>query len=347
MAGTRPTIRDVARRARVHASSVSRALNPLTEHLLSEAVRKRIRRVAKELGYVADPAATGLRTRRTRTIGVLVPDLVNPNFPPIVRGIESVLVQAGYTAVLANTDNDSRRAKEALEGFGARRVEGLIMGTALRREPLLARCRALGLPVVLVNRGAEGSRGSSVLVDDAKGVASAVAHLVALGHQRIGHVAGPSRFSTGQGRRQGFVEAIKKLGLAAPEKCVGEACAYTIAEGARVARDLLDRAGFLTALVAANDLLALGCYDELARRGLVCPRDVSVIGFNDMPFADRFNPPLTTVRIQQRSMGEQAARLLLETLAGDTRVRSIRLEPELVVRGSTAVPRTAATSFAA
>ncbi len=340
MATKRVTIQDVARAARVHASTVSRALNPRTRQLVTPAVAERVRAVAGRLGYVPDPVAAGLRTRRTATVGVLIPDLANPVFPPILRGVESALGDAGYTAIIANTDNDPDRAGQALERLAARRVDGMILATVTHGDPLVARCRKLGLPVVLVNRGGDAAGVSSVTNDDTRGIALAVEHLVRLGHRHIAHVGGPRGLSTGAARRASFVAALRAHGLETGDARVVEAASYSIAAGIPAAAALLDRHPALTALVAANDLLALGCYDELARRGLACPGDMSVTGYNDMPFADRFAPPLTTVRIAHRAMGVEVARVLLAEIA-DPRARKqhVRLEPELVVRGSTAPPR--------
>jgi LacI family transcriptional regulator len=197
------------------------------------------------------------------------------------------------------------------------------------------------LPIVLVNRGVEGRRVSSVLSDEIQGISAAVEHLAGLGHRHIGHVAGPSRLSTGHDRRKSFVAALAQRGIAAPDSFIEEAGSYSIEAGAAAARVLLQRVDTLTAVIAANDLIALGCYDELARRGLRCPEDVSVTGFNDMTFADRFDPPLTTVRIPHRLMGETAAGLLLRQIGGEKSVQSVTLQPELIVRASTASPRAA------
>jgi LacI family transcriptional regulator len=339
MATKRVTIQDVARAARVHASTVSRALSTRARPLVTPAVADRVRAAADRLGYVPDPVAAGLRTRRTATVGVLIPDLANPVFPPILRGIEAALGDAGYTAIIANTDNDPDRAVQALERLAARRVDGMILATATHGDPLVARCRRLGLPVVLVNRGGDSDGVSAVTNDDTRGIRLAVEHLVGLGHRRIAHVAGPGGLSTGAARRAGFFVAMRAHGLATSEDLVAEAGSYSIASGVGAAAALLGRHPGVTAIVAANDLLALGCYDELARRGLACPRDVSVTGYNDMPFADRFAPPLTTVRIAHRVMGVEAARVLLAEIASPRgRRQQIRLEPELVVRGSTAPP---------
>jgi LacI family transcriptional regulator len=337
MTRKRTGIQDVARAAGVHPSTVSRVLNPRTRGLVSRAVAERIDALARKLGYSPDPAAAGLRTRRSATIGVLIPDIANPVFPLILRGIEAALAEAGYTAIIANTDGDAARAGAAIERLAARRIDGAIVATATRRGALIGQCRDLGLPIVLVNRAADGGKVSAVINDDRAGIMLAVGHLLALGHRAIGHVAGPGNISTGQTRRAGFLAAIKAQGLRPPP--VAAADSYSIAAGERACTQLLRMGRRISAIVAANDLLALGCYDELKRRGLACPRDVSVTGFNDMAFADRFDPPLTSVRIPHRLMGAEAARLLLALIANPrASVQEIKLQSELVVRGSTAAP---------
>jgi LacI family transcriptional regulator len=164
--------------------------------------------------------------------------------------------------------------------------------------------------------------------------------VVALGHTRIGHVAGPQNLSTGHRRYLGFVESMHAAGLEAPEASVQFARFFTEEEGAVACSALLDADPQITAIVAGNDLLALGCYDTLRERGVSCPDDISIVGFNDMPFIARLLPPLTSVRIPQREVGTVAADLLLGQLAdGAGPAREILLEPSLVIRGSTAPPR--------
>ena len=195
-------------------------------------------------------------------------------------------------------------------------------------------------PLVLVNRSLEDGSVPSVTVNDRQGIGLAVEHVVSLGHKQIGHVAGPQNLSTGHRRHLGFLEAMRAAALEAPPEHIRFGAFFTEEEGARACAELLDGAPELTAIVAANDLLAIGCYDTLEKRGRTCPGDVSIVGFNDMPFVDRLRPPLTSVRIPQREIGKVAADLLLEQLSGgDETSTEILLEPTLIVRGSTARPR--------
>ena len=333
------TMRDVARTAGVHPGTVSRVLNPRTRPLVNPATADRVERVAREMGYLLNPIARGLKTRRTFSVGVLIPDLTNPLFPPIIRGIERVLDAAGYTALVASTDGEPARERQRLEALVARQVDGFVIATAERRHPVVADAIASGLAVVLVNRTIDGGGAFAVVPDDRRGAALAVEHLAARGHTRIGHIAGPQSTTTGLLRYRGFVEAMDDAGLTDGPAAVAQADAFAIAAGTACARALLAGRDAPTGIVAANDLLALGAYTAIAEAGLACPRDVSVVGFNDMPFADRFDPPLTTVHIPHAAIGARAAELLLERIEDPAATpQTLVFEPTLTVRASTAPP---------
>jgi len=221
----------------------------------------------------------------------------------------------------------------------ARQVDGIIAATARRDHELLDEIADSGLRLVLVNRHAPGIDISAATVDDHEGIRLAVEHLAQLGHRRIAHIAGPLALSTGFDRYEGFLDAMRAAGLDPDPDLVLVADAFTESEGARLCRELVDSGRRFTAIAAANDLLALGCYDVFAERSIECPREVSVVGFNDMPFADRFQPPLTTIHIPHYEMGAAAGELMLELLQdGDPATQQVRLEPTLVVRASTAPP---------
>jgi LacI family transcriptional regulator len=166
-----------------------------------------------------------------------------------------------------------------------------------------------------------------------------VAHLAGLGHTRIGHIAGPQRMTTGEGRRRGYVAGLKAAGLAASDDLIVSAAAFTVEEGIRCCRELLGRGADFTAIAVANDMLAVGCYAALDEAGLGCPEDLSLVGFNDMPFVDRLRPALTTIRFPHYQLGTEAAQLLLDRVEGhDAPVKILYMAPELVVRASTAPP---------
>ena len=340
----RAALRDVAAAANVHPSTASRALNPGTRGRVNAATAARVLEAARHVGYQPNSLARGLRTSKTFTIGMLIPDLTNPLFPPIVKGIEDRLSQDGYTLVLANTNYDLERETAISQAMIARQIDGLVLATARRSYPLVHELLAAGVKVVLVNRTMENTPVAAVTGDEHIGIGLAVSHLASLGHREIAYVGGDADASTGLGRYEAFVARLHEEGLPLDPSLVAHAAHFHEEPGAAAFAELLDRGTRFTAVVAANDRLALGCYDVLRERGLRIPEDVSVIGYNDIQFADKFSPPLTTIRIPHYQIGVKAAQLMLEALAdGDAPSLTIRMTPTLVVRASTAPPRDAAS----
>jgi len=339
VASARPTIKDIATRCGVHPSTVSRALSPAMKHLVADDVARRIHAAAAALGFRLNMAAAGLRTGRSGLIGVLAPDIADPGFPPVLGGIADHLTTSGYATIVVDVRTRGSQ-QQLVDRLIARGVDGLVLATVALCDPVVQHCIDAALPVVLINRVDARARLPSVASDDEAGIGLAVDHLTGLDHRRIGHVAGPQGLSTGARRRAGFEASAARAGLSSRHIAVETAEAYTRQAGRDAALRLLDRKPLPTAVVAANDLLALGVYDALAERGLNCPRDISVVGHNDMPYVDMLSPPLTTVRIAQRDMGEAAARLLLNRIAQPAAGNEhLVLAPQLIVRGSTAAPR--------
>jgi len=332
----RSTISDVARLANVHQATVSRALNAGTEHQVGRETAQRVQAAARELGYTPNVMARGLRTASSMTIGIVLPDLTNPFFPPVIRGIERELEPRGYTALLANTDDSEAMERTALASLIARRVDGLIVASGHDHYAALREAYDAGIRAVLLNRGAGDVPYPLVHGDDAHGIGEAVEHLAALGHTAIAHIAGPAKMSTSVERRRAFDLACARLPRVRP--VVVEAESLTIDAGFAVSNALLAGRGRPTAIIAGNDLIALGVLRSARTLGLDCPRDLSVVGFNDMMFAEDFTPPLTTVRVPTVDMGQAAAKLLLHMIETDElSPPSVRLPVTLVVRGSTAV----------
>lgn len=332
----RATLREVAEKAGVHPATASRALNTATRSMVNAKTAARVELVAKELGYSPNPVARSLKTSRSSSIGLIIPDLTNPLFPPIVRGIEDVLRPIGYNAWIVNTDNRADLEASAVEAFRHRNVEGFVFATAHLHHPLLEELAAAGTPMVLINRKIASSDIPSVTSDDADGVAMAMRHLYELGHRKIVHLAGPQDLSTGVTRRRAFQASLEDLSLPAENDRVVLCDAWSEEAGSRATRGLLDGSIEFTAVLAGNDLLALGVIDALNERGIRCPDDISVIGFNDMPYMDKVSPPMTTVRIPHYDIGAEAARLLLEVIEDpDRHPRSLLLPLTLIKRAST------------
>lgn len=337
----RVKLTDVARAAGVHPGTASRALNPTTRDQVSRETSRRVLLAAQRLGYVPNTLARGLRTARSYVVGMVVPDITNPLFPPMVRGAEQVLSGAGYTLVLTDTDNDAATERRQVEQLRARGADGLIIATARWEDPLLDEIAASGTPTVLVNRYTASRRLPYVGGDERTGIRLAVDHLVEIGHRKIVYVAGPQDTSTGRERSAAFRQAVRSHGLPSPARLVSVANAYTEAAGAAATRKLLDTTVDFTAVMAGNDLIALGVLSVLGERGIRCPEQVSLVGFNDLPMFDKISPPLTTVRLPLGAIGGLAARTLLAEIEGtrdeDAVVQSL-LGVELTLRGSTGPP---------
>src|ERR1700751_1111805 len=279
----------------------------------------------------------GIGLRRSHIIGVLLPDIANPMFAPVLSGATEVLSTEGYAPIVADAGDATSQQVSFVETLLSQRVDGLILATVSQDDELVAFCIDRGLPVVLINRSETRDRVSSVVSDDDVGMRLAVDHLVGLGHRRIVHVAGPPSTSTGLLRRDGFERAMSHGELTGTAL---EATAYTREAGAEATTRILDTGDDITAIVAANDLLALGALDALKRRNLRCPDDISIVGHNDMPFMDVVSPPLTTVRIEHREMGRRAASMLIDAIkTGSSEIRHAGILPEIIFPESTRAPQ--------
>lgn len=347
-----PTINDLARHLGVNKSTVSRAMDPARRHLIGDELLQRVDRAAREIGYRTNRMAAALATGRSMTVGVVLSNIGNPAFSSMLSGITDALEVEGYIALVASTSRsqgDVRSPQTVVERMQSHCVDGFLIAAALLDDPWLDNMRNSGAHVVLVNRTDGRGRLPAVVNDNQLGMRLAVDHLVALGHSRIGHLAGPSNMSTGRARREGLELALRAHRLA-PHAMV-ECATYSVEAGQKAMATLLARVRPArgrtlavlppTAVVAANDMIALGALRALKEHGIAVPGQMSLVGHNDMPFLDQVNPPLTTVRIQNYEMGYRAARLLMDSLTDSPASKdgtSIVLEPQLVVRSSTAPP---------
>lgn len=323
----------------MHISTASRALNPGTAFIVNPETVERVAEAARKLGYRPHQLARGLRTNRSMSVGVIIPDVENPLFGPIIAGVESVLVEEGYSVLIGNADRGPSHADSLVEDMLERHVDGLILATTGRAVSDVARMARRDASIVLVNRSVDDDSIPAIVGDDHAGIGLAVRHLRGLGHERIGHVAGPSWVSTGKGRRDAFLEWISTVGLDPDTDLVEEAEWYQVEPGTTAALALLDRHPDLTAIVAANDLLGLGCYRAVRSLGKVIGVDVSITGYNDIPLLDLMQPPMTAVRVPYRQMGADAASMILALIAGKiVSPGRVLLTPTLAIRGSTASP---------
>jgi LacI family transcriptional regulator len=326
---TRSTIVDVAKAARVHPSTVSRALSAQPGHVLRPETRARIAAAADRLGYRPSALARSLRLRRTLTLGMLVPDIANTFLAGIIKGAEEAAHERGYTLILCNTGDLPEREATYIRVLREREVDGVLVASTRLADTTVEALRADRFPFVLVNRTAGGSDDLLVTVDNDAGAAAVIDHFAALGHRTIGHVAGPSTTTTGAERAEGARAAARRHGL---RLSVVDAEAWSELAGYRAARQLF-RDGAPTAIFGANDLIALGVLRAAREAGLRVPDDLALAGFNDIAEASLLD--LTTVRVPQQEMGARATRLLIARLEGELIAeRRIVLDTELVVRGS-------------
>lgn len=337
MSPKKSTLKDVARRAGVHVSTASRALDPRTRHLISPDVIAKVSKAAQQIGYRHNQIAASLRTKKTRSIGVVIPDITNMLFPPIIRGIEDRIAPHGYISMIGHTDGNPDRERLVIEALQNRGIDGLIVASVHLHDEAISQAVKEGTSVVTVNRHVKDEGVSSVTSDEKSGIGAVVAHLAALGHRHVGYLSGPAWSSTGEARLAAYRYWAKHHGIAHSESLIARATEYREPEGARCADVLLASNPKLTAIVCAADLLAIGALATLKKRGIDCPRDVSVTGFNDIPFVDRLSPALTTVRVEHYQCGSTAAGILLEDLQGvpgGRAPRHIVLPVSLVARES-------------
>jgi LacI family transcriptional regulator len=334
MVRMRTKVTDVAARAGVHPSTVSRALNPRMRHRISDDVVARVLVAAEALGYQPGTAAAALRSGRSNMIAFLVPDLKSPLFPTLFAGIDAVVSKLGYATLLVQAPPDLAGQKELIQRLDARQVDGLILATASRRDEIVSWVRSRELPLVLLNRRTDEDAISSVTSDDVGGVGMAVDHLVAQGHRAIAYIAGPQTLSTGAARRAGFLAAMQRQDLLSDN--IVAARSLDQQHGRVATFQILDRSPGTTAIVAGSDLLAFGALQALRERGLVCPKDISVTGYNNIPFGELVAPGLTTVSVRHDELGREAGQMLLGAIEGDKGVRTVVLPTELVIRSSTA-----------
>lgn len=329
----RPTLRTIAHLAGVHVSTVSRVLTPGARppaRTASAVTAARIRVLSEQLGYVPNPHATGLRTRRSNLVGVLAPRLTDVVLATIYEGIEEAAGEQGLHTFVANSWDDPQQRARKVEMLLDRRVDGLVLGDSPLDGLFADGLARRGVKFVLVSRRAGNH--PSVTCDDYLGGRIVADHLIGLGHEQPAVIAGAPYASTGVDRTAGFVDRYAELGLVVPEQRIVHST-FDVIGGREAADRLLGVGRRPTAIFAVNDFAAIGALGSLRDQGLVPGEDVAVVGFNDVPIGAHLPVPLTTVHSPMHEMGRRAAHMLIERLA-DRETPSERLQPTLVVRRS-------------
>jgi len=330
------TLEDVARAAGVHYSTVSRALDPAKVWRVNVSTRQHVQAVARRMGYQQDMVASGLKRGRTNTVAVVVADLGNPNIAPVLRGIANRLEPAGMMSLVCETQDDPARLDRTLNHLLSRRVDAIIMTAARKRDAPRLREVRRRIPLLLAVQNVPGIRLPASTSDDFLGGGLAAQHLLSLGHRRLAQLRGPTDINSCLERARGFSATVAAAG--AVEVVVrSTAPVGSPEEGARLMRKLLDSKGPRpTGIFTHHDLMAFGALTVAEERGLMCPRDLSIVGYHDLPHVDRIVPPLTSIQQEREELGRIAAELLVQLLASPNRPPAARkLAPTLVVRRST------------
>jgi LacI family transcriptional regulator len=300
---------------------------------VSEATRRRVQRAIERLNYRPNALARGLVTGRSRSLGLVIADIVNPFFPPLVRAVEDAAAARGYNVILCDTDEDAARERAVISVLLERQVDGLILCASRVPEGHLRALADDRIPLMLVNRIVRHPRIAAVVADGVAGGRMATGHLLALGHRRIAYLAGPHASFSHRSRLRGYRQALAAKGTApAPALIAGGRA--TMAAGREAMAALLDLRRPPTAVFAFDDLMAIGAMEELRRRGMRVPEDVAVVGFDDIDLAAFVDPPLTTVAQPKAEMGRLAADRLLDMIetGAPPKNRIVTLTPALVVR---------------
>jgi LacI family transcriptional regulator len=331
------SIKDVAARAGVSVGTVSNVLN--RPERVAEETRTRVQLAIIALGFVRNEPARQLRAGRSRTIGLLVLDAANPFFADVSRGAEEAAARAGLAVILCNSGQDAAKESAYLNLMAEQRVQGLLLTPVDANPARLSKLVERGMPVVLLDRRAEGAGMCSVSVDDISGGELAVSHLLEMGHERIAFIGGPTTIAQVKDRLQGARNALARAGRDPESLVTIITTSMTVAAGRGAGEQLggLPVKRRPTAAFCANDLLALGLLQEMIRQGLDVPNDVAIVGYDDIEFAAAAAVPLTSVRQPRHLLGKTAADLLLEeTQDPQNHIhRQIEFEPDLVVRAST------------
>lgn len=328
-----PTISDVARRAGVSTVTVSRVINNAPN--VNPGTREKVEHAIHELGYLPNVVARSLRSKRTHSLALIVPDITNIFWTTVARGVEDAAQDRGYSVLLCNTDESPVKQSRYLKVVASQRVDGVIIAPYDGDAANLAELRVREIPTVVVDRRINGWDVDTVLSDSVASGRALVRYLIAHGHRQIAAVSGPAGTSTADDRLQGYFLALAEAGIAADPDLVkrGE---FRAAAGEKLVCELFGEGRRPTAIFAANNAIALGVIDGLSSLDLRVPDDVSLVCVDDLPLADRCFPFLTVAVQPAYEMGTHAAQLLLDRLAtgGSPAPHHLLLPCRLIVRGA-------------
>lgn len=333
------TLQDVAQEANVSISTVSRALN--NSEKVHPETKAHVRAVANELGYKRSRVARRLRLKdgKASLIGLVIPDIQNPFFADVTRGVEDIAQAQNYGLLLSNSDEDPDKQRLALDILQTEDVDGVIVPPVSEKDPALCQLVETDIAVVCVDRRLRNARVDTIISDNREGAYRAVSHLIDLGHERIAFIGGVPHISTLTERQQGYKQALTESGMPIDSKLVKQANSGQ-ERGRRFTEELLELQDPPTAIFSGNNLTTLGVLAALNEQRVAVPEEMAVVGYDDVPWAQALNPPPTVVDQAGYEMGRRAAEILVERLQHPGRAPTTRtLEPELIVRRSCGASR--------
>jgi LacI family transcriptional regulator len=337
-------IREIAKRAKVSTATVSRTINRVPS--VDPQLAKRVWKIVEELGYYPNTQARALVSGRSRIFGLIVSEITNPFFPEIVQSFEDIAVQNNYEILLTSTVHNPKRMELAVRRMIERRVDGVAILTFGMEDSLIADLRFRKVPLVFVDVGPQVPGVSNIRINYLQGIRQAVQHLAALKHTRIAFVSGPLNLKSALARRAAFQESMREIGLGVSPDMIVEGD-HKIEGGMRALSHLAVLLNRPTAILCSNDMTAIGVMREAYERGLMIPRELSLVGFDDIRLAQFTTPPLTTVQMSQTLLAEYAFKALREDVErGSTAAagKEYELATSLVLRGSTALAPKAAVA---
>ena len=328
-------ILQVAKRANVSSATVSRVINGLPG--VREKTSARVRQAIAEMNYVPNTNARGLRMGRTRLFGLIVSDINNPFFPELIDSFEALAAAQGIEVIFTHTNYDPKRLQSCIRRMVERNVDAIAVMTSEVEEAALKQASVAGVPLVLMNQRELAGKYPDVLVEYSAGFREALVHLLSLGHSDIGFIAGPQTLNSARGRKEAFRAALKSHGVRVRPEWI--AIGSMRVEGGRAAMErLLSLQPRPTAVLTSNDLMAVGALQAAHAAHIRVPKDLSIIGFDDLPIAGMMHPPLSTIRLPRNEVAARAFAFLQRTLQGKTIEPVEPVQPHLVIRSSTAPP---------
>lgn len=331
------TIYDVAKKAGVSPSTVSRVLNKRGN--VKEETRKRVEQACQKLNYVPNANASSLRKKNTKTLALIIPDIENPFYTSVLKGFEGITGKRGYNTIVCNTDGNSTKEEDFINTILAKRIDGVAITSVSRSIDHLNLVLNRNIPMILIDRKLNGLDVDIVCGDSFQGAIKLVNHLIGLGHQKIAIITAPVHLSTSRERLEGYKTALNRANIPIDNNLIKidkKSEGYSSERAYEMVKELLEQQEVPTAIFAGNNFMALGVYKALREKGLKVPEDIAVVCFDDMNFIYQIDPFFTTVVQPAYTMGKMAAEILLNKIEGryEDNKQKVILQPQLIIRKS-------------